>query len=108
MIGPADGAVTGDDDVDIARHALEQPQRVEVVLDRVRRAGHVEHRDQDVGEHVAGDEDAARLDHQGRVTGGVRPVLEDPAAAGARAQSARSYSGGWLDQVQARLARGRY
>ena len=39
---------------------------------------------------------------------GERPVLEDPAATGARAQSARSYSAGWLDQVQARLARGRY
>ena len=39
---------------------------------------------------------------------GERPVLEDPAPTGARAQSARSYSAGWLDQVQARLARGRY
>jgi len=35
LISSADRPVTGDEDIDIARHALEQPQRGEVVLDRV-------------------------------------------------------------------------
>jgi len=34
LISSADGPVAGDDDIDVARHALEQPQRGEVVLDR--------------------------------------------------------------------------
>src|ERR1700757_441094 len=35
LISSAYGAVAGDDDIDVARRALEQPQRGEVVLDRV-------------------------------------------------------------------------
>ena len=35
LISSADGPVTGDDDIDVVRHALEQPQPGEVVLDRV-------------------------------------------------------------------------
>src|SRR2546421_12876618 len=35
LIGSADRPVAGDEDIDVARHALEQPQRGEVVLDRV-------------------------------------------------------------------------
>src|SRR6266536_5278007 len=35
LISSADGPVAGDEDIDVARHALEQPQRGEVVLDRV-------------------------------------------------------------------------
>ena len=35
LISAADGPVAGDEDIDVARHALEQPQRGEVVLDRV-------------------------------------------------------------------------
>jgi hypothetical protein len=46
--GPADRPVAGDDDRRVARHALQQPQRREVVLDRVGGAVQVEHRDQDV------------------------------------------------------------
>ena len=36
LVGSADRSVAGDDDVDVVRHALEQPQCGEVVLDRVR------------------------------------------------------------------------
>src|ERR1022692_4638373 len=32
LISCADGPVAGDEDIDVARHALEQPQRGEVVL----------------------------------------------------------------------------
>src|SRR2546430_5682458 len=60
LVSSADGPVAGDEDIDIARHALEQPQRGEVVLDRVRGAVQVEHRNQDIRKHVAGDEDPAR------------------------------------------------
>ncbi len=35
LIGSTDGPVAGDDDIDVARHALEQHQGGEVVLDRV-------------------------------------------------------------------------
>ena len=34
LISFADGPVAGDEDIDVARHALEQPQRGKVVLDR--------------------------------------------------------------------------
>ena len=77
LIGTADGPVAGDDDIDIACHALEQPQSVEVVLDRIGGL-QVEHRDQDIGEHVARDENPAFLDEQSCVTGGMRLMLEDP------------------------------
>ena len=79
LTGAADGPVAGDDDVGVARHVLDQPQRGEVVLDRVL-GERVEHGDEDVGEHVAGDEHAALLDQQRRVAGGVRGVLDDPDA----------------------------
>jgi len=35
LISSADGPVAGDEDIHVARHALEQSQRGEVVLDRV-------------------------------------------------------------------------
>jgi len=35
LISSADGPVARDEDIDVVRHALEQPQRGEVVLDRV-------------------------------------------------------------------------
>ncbi len=64
LISFADGPVAGDEDIDIARHALEQPQRGKVVLDRVRGAVQVEHRNQDIRKHVAGDENPAFLNQQ--------------------------------------------
>src|SRR4051794_28623227 len=46
VIGSADGSVARDDDANVVRHVLEQPQRGEVVLDRVSGAAHVEQRNQ--------------------------------------------------------------
>ncbi len=69
--------MSGDDDIDLVRHALEQPQPDEVVLDRIR-GGQVRERDQDVGQHVAGDENATLLDEQRRMALGVRRMLDDP------------------------------
>jgi hypothetical protein len=70
--------VARDEDSDVARHALEQPQRGEVVLDRVRGVVQVEHRDQDIREQVAGDEHPAVFDQQCRMARGVRLMLDDP------------------------------
>ena len=70
--------MAGDEDIDVARHALEQPQRGEVVLDRVSGAVQVEHRNQDIRKHVAGDENPAFLDQQRRMARGMRLMLDDP------------------------------
>jgi hypothetical protein len=67
LINSADGPVAGDEDIDVVRRALEQPQRGELVLDRVRGVVQVEHRNQDIRKHVAGDENPAFLDQQRRM-----------------------------------------
>src|SRR5215831_5169660 len=77
LISSADGPVTGDEDIDVAGHALEQPQRGEVVLDRVRGV-QVEHRNEDIRKHVAGDENAVLLDQQRRMARGMRLMLDNP------------------------------
>jgi len=51
--------------------ALEQPQRGEVVLGRVRGVVQVQHRNRDIGQHVAGNEDPAFLDQQRRMARGM-------------------------------------
>ncbi len=94
LIGSADGPVARDDDIDIARHALEQPQRGEVVLDRVSGVAEVEHRNQDIGQHVAGDENSAFLDQQRRMARGMRLMLDDPDAEGRPRESAPSRRAG--------------
>jgi hypothetical protein len=53
-------------------------QRGEVILDRVRGAVQVEHRNQDIRKHVAGDENPAFLDQQRRMARGMRLVLDNP------------------------------
>src|SRR6516225_4546587 len=78
LISSADGPVAGDEDIDVVRRALEQPERGEVVLDRVRGVAQVQHRNQDIRKHVAGDENTAFLDQQRRMARGVRLMLDDP------------------------------
>src|SRR5215472_3164973 len=78
LISSASGPVTRDEDIDVVRGALEQPQRGEVVLDRIRGVVQVEHRNQDIRKHVAGDENAALLDQQRRVARGMRLMLDNP------------------------------
>jgi len=77
LISSADGPVAGDEDIDVARHALEQPQRGEVVLDRVSGVVQVEHRNQDIRKHVAGDENPAFLNQQRRMARGMRLMLDN-------------------------------
>jgi pimeloyl-ACP methyl ester carboxylesterase len=79
LISAADGPVARDEDIDVVRHALQQPQRCEVVLDRVVGAVQVvEHRNQDIRQHVAGHENPAFLNQQCRMARGMRLVLDDP------------------------------
>ena len=78
LVGSADGPVAGYEDIGVARRALEQPQRGEVVLDRVSGAVQVEHRNQDIRKHVAGDENPAFLDQQRRMARGMRLMLDNP------------------------------
>lgn len=78
LISSADGPVAGDEDIDVVRRALEQPQRGEVVLDRVRGVVQVEHRNQDIRKHVAGDQNPAFLDQQCRMARGMRLMLDNP------------------------------
>ena len=77
LISSADRPVTRDEDIDVAGRALEQPQRGEVVPDRVRGA-QVGERNQDVRKHIAGDENAALLDQQRRMARGMRLMLDNP------------------------------
>jgi hypothetical protein len=77
LISSADGPVTGDKDINIVRHALEQPQPNEVVLNRIRGV-QVGERNQDVRKHVAGNENAALLDQQRRMSLGMRRMLNNP------------------------------
>ena len=70
--------MTWDEDVDIVCRALEQPQRGEVVLNRVRGVVQVEKRNQDIRKHVASDENTKRLDQPRRAARGMRLTLDDP------------------------------
>ena len=73
LISSADGPVAGDEDIDVVRRVLQQPERGEVVLDRVRGVAQVEHRNQDIRKHVAGDQHPAIADD--RWAAGTIPAL---------------------------------
>ena len=77
LISSAHRPVAGDDDINVVCDVLEQPQPNEVVLNRIRGI-QVGERNQDVGQHVAGDENAALLDQQRRVALGMGGMLDDP------------------------------
>ena len=76
LVSSADGSVTGDEDINVVRHALKQPQPNEVVLNRIRgvQVGERNH----VRKHVAGDENAALLDQQRCMALGMRRMLDNP------------------------------
>ena len=78
LVSSADGPVTGDEDINVVRHTLKQPQRGEVVLNRVCGVVQVEEWNQDIRKHVAGDEYAALLDQQRRMALGMRRMLDNP------------------------------
>ena len=76
LIGCADGPVTRCEDIDFTGRALKLRERDEIVLKRVSGV-EVKHWDQDIGQHVAGDEHAALLDEQRRVARRVGLMFDD-------------------------------
>jgi len=75
------GAVTGDHDID-APGGLTQPVERRLVGAHLIGAARVEERDQDVGEHVAGKQDATVREEDRGVADGVRLMLDDRARHG--------------------------
>jgi hypothetical protein len=71
-----DGAVAGDHDIDLVG-GLVQPVERALVGAYLIGAARVEQRDQDVGEHVAGEQDAAICKEDCGVADGVRLMLDN-------------------------------
>jgi hypothetical protein len=78
LISPADGPVTWNEYVDGVHDALEQLERGEVVAGRVGSVPQIEHRYQNVRQHVAGDENPPLVNQQRRMARGMRLMLENP------------------------------
>ncbi len=74
-------AMTGDQDIDVPG-GLTQPVECRFIGIHLAGAARVEERDQDVGEHVAGEQDAAVGEEDRGVAGGVRLMLDDLARHG--------------------------
>ena len=75
----ADRPVTRDEDIDVVRHVLQQLQSHEVLLDRVIGAVPViQHRNEEVRQHVAGHENPAIIDQQCRMAWRMCRMLDDP------------------------------
>ena len=70
------GAVAGDQDID-APGGLTQPVECRLVGAHLIGAVRVEERDQDVGEHVAGEQDATVREQDRGPADGVRLMLDD-------------------------------
>ena len=71
-----DGAVAGNHDVDVPR-GLVQPVECRLVGAHLIVLARVEERDQDVGEHVAREQDATVREEDGGVADGVCLMLDD-------------------------------
>ena len=75
------GPVAGDQDIDVPG-SLTQPVECRLVGAHLIGAARVEERDQDVGEHVAGEQDATVREEDRGVADGVRLMLDDLAGTG--------------------------
>ena len=75
------GAVAGDHDIDVAG-SLTQPVQCRLVGAHLIGAARVEERDQDVREHVTGQQDAAVREKDRGMADGVRLMLDDLARHG--------------------------
>ena len=69
-------AVAGDQDIDVPG-GLPQPVECRLIGAHLIGAARVEERDQDVGEHVAGEQDAAVREEDRGVADGMRLMLDD-------------------------------
>lgn len=81
------GAVAGDPDIDVPG-GLSQPVACRLVGAHLIGAGRVEERDQDVGEHVADEQDATVREEDRGVADGVRLMLDDLARHGSAVRGA--------------------
>ncbi len=70
------GAVAGDQDIDVPG-GFTQPVECRLLGAHLIGAARVEERDQDVGEHVAGEQDATVREEDRGVADGVRLMLDD-------------------------------
>jgi hypothetical protein len=77
------GAVAEDQDINVPG-GLTQPVECRLVGAHLIGAARVEERDQDVGEHVAGEHDATVREEDRGVADGVRLILDDLARHGVR------------------------
>lgn len=77
-----DGAVAGDHDIDVPG-GLAQPVKCRLVGVHLTGAARIEERDQDVGEHVPGEQHATVREEDRGVADGVRLMLDDIARHGA-------------------------
>jgi hypothetical protein len=75
------GAVAGDQDIDVPG-GLTQPVECRLVGAHLTGAARVQERDQDVGEHVTGEQDATVREEDRGVADGVRLMLDDLARHG--------------------------
>jgi len=71
----SNGPVAGDQDIDVPG-SLTQPVQCRLVGTHLIGAARVEERDQDVGEHVAGEQDATVREEDRGVADGVRLMLD--------------------------------
>ena len=83
-----DGAVAGDQDIDVPG-GLSQPVECGLVGVHLVGAASVEERDQDIGEHVAGEQDATVREEDRGVADGVRLMLDDLARHGSAVRGQR-------------------
>jgi hypothetical protein len=77
------GAVAGDQDIDVPG-SLTQPVECRLIGAHLIGVARVKERDHDVGEHVAGEQDATVREEDRGVADGVRLMLDDLARHGAR------------------------
>ena len=91
-----DGAVAGDHDIDVPG-GLTQPVECRLVGAHLIVLARVEERDQDVGEHVAGEQDATVREEDRGVADGVRLMLDDLARHGS---AVRGQRGDERDQLE--------
>ena len=102
LISSADGPVTGDEDIDVVRHALEQPQPNEVVLDRVIAASRSGNGIRTSESMSPATRTPRLLDQQRRMALGMRRMLDDPdfRAIPRNLRSSGGQTGNEAEQVQ--------
>ena len=98
------GAVAGDQDIDVPGGLTQSVER-RLVGAQLIGAARVEQRDQDVGEHVAGEQDATVREEDRGVADGVRLMLDDLARHGSAVRGQRGEEPDQLERDARRALR---